>query len=160
MPNPTSEPVQELILQDVEGALALIDNGTGTYWNTFAHIERRNAGQATVEIYPMVIVSIIGTETRDDLDSDIHSLNVEDLLLNVEVYHNQIDDIPLLHQRTLRDVRTALMVDPRRNSNAIHTYITHSQSWYPEKVGDPISIVEVDVRVRYRTRVDSLETSA
>ena len=49
MAKPATEPITELILQDVELALAGIKTTvSATYWNTVRYVERQNAGYPTI----------------------------------------------------------------------------------------------------------------
>jgi len=160
---PSTEPISELILQDVEAALRGIDSGRVgfTYWNIVQdkYVVRYNAGFPTLPGYPACAIAIAGISVDDDLDEDLHSLNTETASLLIEGWINVISDVPKALQRFARDIRTALMEDPRRAGMAIHTEIQSVRFVHAESVTDPYSFVEVQVDVRYRTRVQDLETA-
>ena len=158
MVNPSTEPITELILQDLEAAVASISqtHPTVEYWTDIAQVVRRDAGDPTINVYPTVIVTIDGNEVSDDLDSGFNSLNTENLMVMLEVQMKSYVDVALLHQHVIRDVRTAIMQDPTRGGIAIHTFVESTKSWYPTAT-DPLTIVDINIRVAYRTHVGDLE---
>ncbi len=162
---PSLEPVTERILVDIETVLAAISttHGSLSYWNDVQQVVRQNEeGGHDFIVFPTLVLVVHGNLTVDDLEEDFHSVNSESLLVEVEAHMRDIINVPLAHQRMIRDIRHAVMQAPRRDAVegtnlAIHTFVGESSSEYP-KAAQPISKATVALLVSYRTRVDALET--
>lgn len=160
MAQPTSEPITERVLADIEAALAGIKTtATTAYWHDIFYVKRVDAGYPTLTSYPALVVILVENECEDELASETHSLNTESLFIRIEGWIRQASDVAKWLQRLARDIRTALMQDAQRGGLAIHTFINGVRYTYAEDVADPVSMVSIDVMVRYRTDVDSLETA-
>lgn len=165
MAQPSTEPITELILQDVEAALAgIVTTGTTAYWHDIMYVKRVDAGYPTLPGYPALVVMLVENETLDELQTQEHSLNVESLHIRVDGWMRQATDVAKWMQRMARDIRTALMQEPRRSTLtgtrlAIHTFINAVRYVYAKDLANPLSLVEVDVMVHYRTDPTALETA-
>ena len=159
MAQPTAEPTIELILQDVETAIRGIvtTSSTQTYWHNITQVYRTMPGQNS--IYPAVVIRFAGHNIEDALSSQNHSLNTEDLHLIVEGWFQGVDDVPKIQQRFVRDIRIALMIDPTRGFNGVHTFITGAEYEHSGDTANPTALVAVSITIRFRTRVDDLETA-
>ena len=161
MTEPVLEPVEELILQDIETALASIatDHPSVEYWNDIIKVTRAQTNIGNGSMFPVLNLWPSHIEISDDLAQDTHSVNSEAMHLIVEGWLSAIVDAPKLLHRMNRDIRTALVQDATRNALAIHTFIVKSDFWYPENSTQPLAVVDCEVVVRYRTQTDSLETA-
>ena len=165
MPFPTTEPASERILLSIERALEEIspNDQVTDYWNTVRYVLRHDAGYPVIPGYPACVVTVNGKDIEDDLSSDVHSLNEESLSLRIDAWIENASNVSRDMQRIERDVRTALMREPRRPDSdasllAIHTFIESVTYIDTPEVNTPLSLVEIDVAVKYRTRIDQLET--
>lgn len=156
---PATEPVMELIAQDIQATLETISptDVAADYWTTVEVVTRGEKGDPTINLTPHLIVWIDSIQTRDELDAEIYSLNEEDFLVTVEAHMDEQENISRALLRMIRDIRTAIMLDPKRGGNAIHTFITGADTWLPDST-NPRALARCDFRVRYRTRTGDLET--
>lgn len=163
MGNPSTYPVTELIMQSLENALKGIDTSRSdvAYWNTVRnnYVVRYDAGFPTLPGYPSCAMAISNIDVDDNLDGDVHSLNTETANILIEGWIEASSNVELELQKFARDIRTAVMEDPRRDELAIHTYVQSVRYIHAEDISIPFSLVEVEIQVRYRTRVGDLETA-
>jgi len=163
---PATEPVAELIIQNIEAALLTISpqNSTTDYWNKIRSVHRHDVGYPTLSSYPSIVLMMGNKTISDELDAHEYSLNTEELNIRMDIWLEQTSDAALQMQRIERDVRTALMLDPRRTTSgtelAVHTHITGATYNYAADLSQPNALVELDVTIKFRTRVDSLESVA
>lgn len=158
---PTTEPVGEQILADIETTLLAIDvaHVTAAFWNTVRYVYRGQISYPNIDGHPACVVWLESNETADDLESQTHSLNMERMEFQIDGWLQESSNVPRALQRFAADIRTALMLDPKRGGPAFHTFITSQRFFYAAEISEPFSKVEVDVSVVYRTRVDDLTIS-
>ncbi len=155
---PTQEPVEERILQDMEAALLGIRTDVAVdYWNDVFYVERLNAGAPSFSSYPAIALQPNGTDVDESVASGDHSLDAHRMNVTVWAYMDTRSDIAKGMIRMIRDIRTALVQDTERGGEAIHTYITNTRTHFSEEATDPISLVEVDTYVSFRTPTTTLE---
>ena len=156
---PTTEPVEERIVVDIQTALENIStrDPTTSYWNDVREINRLDGGWPSGDATPALFISLDSNDTADNLDEDQHALNEEELRITV---HGILEEHngPSVHLiRFARDIRTAVMLDPTRSALAEHTFIGQTQYAHGDE-NQPIAHVAVEVRVQYRTNPAALET--
>ena len=163
MAQPTTEPVEERILQTIESALLSIDPAdvTTDYWNKIYYVYRMNTGFPDIAAYPAIVMIPGGTQIDESISSGQHSVVVHRLFTTLLCYIDEQTDVAKKLMRFSRDVRTALQVDPRRNDGvgdlAIHTYITRTQPYFSDGEQENTSLIEIDVEVTFRTSTTALE---
>ena len=159
MTQPTQEPVEELILQDLEAALKTIrtDDPSVEYWHDVFYVERINAGFPSFPSYPAIGLIPQGTDVDESLAKGEHSIDTHRLNLTILCWMDTRSDVAREMLRMNRDIRTALMQDPRRTGLAIHTYITNTRTHFSEEATAPISLVEISAYVAFRTQSTALE---
>lgn len=158
MAQPTLEPVTERIMANVASALQGIrtDDVNQTYWHDVKKVLRVDTGYPEIKSMPACVLMITNLDVADDLDSQTHSLNVESLGLEIDGWLSETTQEEKAMQRLARDIRAALMRDPRRGGLAIHTYIRGVQ-YHNATESEPNSLVQIQASVEYRTRVDDLD---
>lgn len=161
MAQPTTLPVSENIVANLVTTLEGIKttDPTTAYWYTVRNVMRHGTSYPTINSYPACVVSIGSKSIRDDISSNIHSVNDEELHVSIDAWMTIARDALLELQKLERDVRTALMLDPTRGTAAIHTSIERVDYAYQLEGSQKHALVSVDLTIQYRTRTDSLETS-
>jgi hypothetical protein len=159
MTQPSLEPVEELILQDIETALGTISttDPSTEYWHTVEKVTRAQQNIGTGSIFPAINVWPAQLMISDDLDGGTHAINTESMFVVAEGWLDVAENVPRALHRMNRDIRTALMLDPTRGARAIHTFVTKADFWFPES-HETLAVVDCEIMVQYRTEVDSLET--
>jgi len=145
---PSGNPVEEVILQDIETALAAIIEGSG-YYHSVLYVDRVRAGSGKLKGYPSLILIPEGTRiNRPGLTQTIEAT----MVLTITGFIRERTNPALEIQRLVRDVHMALIQDIQRSGNAQITRITEILPFYPVEDTEAIGGFDMTVEVDYRTR--------
>ncbi len=157
---PSSEPVQERILDDVVTTLQGI-NGGATYWNTViaAYVQRLNVAppQAANTGTMQIFVGEASTE-YDNERSKVVGTVAGEMRLQITVLFRTATDVQKTIRRAIMDVHTALYVDIQRSNLAYNTRLIRDEPFYPTEEVEPICGAEILVAVDYRAQRSDLSS--
>jgi len=144
-----SEPVRELVMQDIKSALELIVEGD-TYWNTVNTVSRELKPPTSTTGTHLFVYS--PGDSVLPYDGRSTSTGVIDTQMQIDIIAWMPREIAsdTASQRLVADIETAILADRTRGGNAINTRLL-GREVVTADANEPLSQVTVRFVVRYRT---------
>lgn len=154
---PPSEPVSELILQNVKTALEGIVAGDD-YFHTVRHVEINDGTHVAGHKHPAAFIKPYDTDM--DGEGETVSDGIEHRMpMDVDLVYQGRTSGPTQFERLIRDGITALYADRSRGGLATHTIIDGVSRSYPGDPQQDIYVATLRVRVVFRTNGTDLGTA-
>lgn len=153
-----SEPVSELILQDLTTALGGISAGA-TYWTTVRKATRGSMAALTEYDTPAVLVSPYSTEMDGEGQSLAQAVRHVMRLNVLLVLETRDADSATQFERFIADAILAIYTDRTRGGNAVHTIIEGVERAFGDGDTSDHMVATLSLRIPFRTPSTDLGVS-
>lgn len=148
-----ADSIAEKILANIKTTLEGITIAAG-YNNTVQIVYRDPIAALDLQKYPAIFIAV----GSDDTDPMAKSVAHRSLNFTLEIWIRPQKDISKSLESIRADVQKAMMVDPRRGTNAVNTL--ERSSFYILIMGEiPEAAVQVGYTVEYRTKIEDPTTA-
>ena len=153
---PSGEPVKEDILQNLKTTIEGIAAG-GDYYTDVREVSLLEAEPTMVSQYPCAIISPLGTEYDHPGTATMNTITGH-YRVRATLLVRTRTNAALSIERFVRDVQKSILIDITRGGNAIDTYMTSDDVFYPTELDEPVAGADCVILVHYRTLRTDLNT--